>query len=62
MGSLCIRYQIDGVWPETELQTQGDSVRLWRMDGDCAANRIKFNGNDVMDYFVINFILQNNEW
>ena len=32
------------------------------MLGDCAANHIKYNGNDVVDCFVKNFILQNNEW
>ena len=37
-------------------------VRLWRMHGDCAANHIRYNGNDVVDCFVINFILRNNEW
>ena len=37
-------------------------MRLWRMHEDCAANHIKYNGNDVVDCFVINFILQNNEW
>ena len=38
------------------------AVRLWRMHGDCAANHVRYNGNDVVDCFVINFILQNNEW
>ena len=37
------------------------AVRLWRMHGDCAANHIRYNGNDGADCFVINFILQNNE-
>ena len=37
------------------------AVRLWRMHGDCAANHIRYNGNDVVDCFVINFILRNNE-
>ena len=32
------------------------------MHGDCTANHIKYNGNDVVDCFVINFILQNTEW
>ena len=32
------------------------------MYGDCAANHIWYNGNDVVDCFVINFILRNNEW
>ena len=34
------------------------------MHGDCAANHVRYNGNDVpvVDCFVINFILQNNEW
>ena len=38
------------------------AVRLWRMHGDCAANHARYNVNDVVDCFVINFILQNNEW
>ena len=38
------------------------AMRLWRMHGDRAANHIKYNGNDVVACFVINFILQNNEW
>ena len=37
------------------------AARLWRMHGDCAANHIKYNENDLVDCFVINFILQNNE-
>ena len=37
-------------------------MRLWRMHGDYDANHIKYNGNDVADCFVINCILQNNEW
>ena len=32
------------------------------MHVDCAANHIRYNGNDVVDCFVINFILRNNEW
>ena len=32
------------------------------MHGDCAANHISYNGNDVVDCFVVNFILRNNEW
>ena len=32
------------------------------MHGDCATNHIKCNGNDIVDCFVINFILQNNDW
>ena len=38
------------------------AVRLWRMHGDCAANHARYNGNDVVDCFVINFIFQTNEW
>ena len=38
------------------------ALRLWRMHGDCAANHIRYNGNDVVDCFVINFILRKNEW
>ena len=38
------------------------AVRLWRMHGDCAANHIRYNRNDVLDCFVINFILRNNAW
>ena len=38
------------------------AVRLCRMHGDCAANHIRYNGNHVVDCFVINFILRNNEW
>ena len=37
------------------------AARLWRMHGDSAANHIKYNENDLVDCFVINFILQNNE-
>ena len=33
-------------------------IRLWRMHGDCAANYIRYNGNDVVDCFVINSILR----
>ena len=36
------------------------AVRLWHRD--CAANHIRYNGNDVVDCFVINFILRNNQW
>ena len=36
--------------------------RLWRMHGDCAANHNRFDGNDVVECFVINFILRNKEW
>ena len=32
------------------------------MHGDCAADHIKYNENGVVDCFVINFILPNNEW
>ena len=32
------------------------------MHGDCAANHCRYNGNDVIDCFEINFILPNNEW
>ena len=32
------------------------------MHGDCAANHIRYKGNDVVECVVINFILQNNEW
>ena len=35
------------------------AVRLWRMHGDCAANHVRYNGNDVADCFVIKFILRN---
>ena len=38
------------------------AVRLWRMHGDCAANHIRYNGNDVVNCFVINFILRIHEW
>ena len=49
-------------WRRLRCKPTETAVRLWRMHGDCAANHIRYNENDVVDCFVINFILQNNEW
>ena len=49
-------------WRRLRCEPTETAVRLWRMQRDCAANRIRYNGNDVVDCFVINFILRNNEW
>ena len=46
----------------TALRTHGGcSETLANAHGDCAANHIKYNKNNLVDCFVINFILQNNE-
>ena len=34
------------------------ALRLWRMHGDCAANHINYNGNDVVNCIAINLILE----
>ena len=46
---------------ETALPTMDIAGRLWQMHGDCAANHIEFNRNVVVNCFVMNTILQNNE-
>ena len=50
-------------WRRLRCKPTETAVRLWRIIiiGDCAANHIRYNGNGVVDCFVINFILQNNE-
>ena len=49
-------------WRRLRCEPTETAVRLWRMHGDCAVNHVTYNENDVVDCFVINFILQNNKW
>ena len=63
VGSQCIRNQIDGDCAAKALRTHGDCsttlANAWRLR--CESCEV-YNGNDVVDCFVINFILRNNEW
>ena len=58
VGSQCIRHQINAISRRLRCDHTETAVRLWRMQEDCATNHIKCNGNDVVDCFEINFILQ----
>ena len=51
-------------WRRLRCKPTETAVRLWRIIviEDCAAIHIRYKGNDVLDCFVINFILQNIEW
>ena len=59
VGSKRIRHQIDGDCAANRRKLRCDSGEKRKLN---TANHFKYNGNDVVDCFVINFILQNNEW